>query len=149
MQDPPRASTLPDHEPEGWVRRQANGDRGEAVMPELRLGRAIYHGGFSFIPRTGLVGGLVLDDDAVTMVGVPNEKRTREITMELCRTRAIAAMEITSEQVARRPFGGLVGALSKKQSMDRATLIVFAKERRIGVLHDQRSIRRLPPAWGS
>ena len=48
--------------------------RESGLMGELRLGRVTYHGGFSFIQRTGLNGGLVLDDDAVRMVGVQNEK---------------------------------------------------------------------------
>ncbi len=97
-------------------------------MPELRLGRATYHGGFSFIQGTGLHGGLVLNDDAVKMVGVQNEKYTRELPpMEMCRTRAIAAMEITSEQVAKSKLGaalvfGVLGGVTAKGSMDRATV---------------------------
>lgn len=102
-------------------------------MPELRLGRGTYHGGFSFIPVSGVHGGLVLDDDALRMVGVQNEKYTRELPpMEMCRTRAIAAVEVTSEQVAKSKVGaalvfGVLGGVTAKGSMDRATLIVYVK----------------------
>ena len=50
----------------------------------------------------------------------------------MCRTLAIAAMEITSEQAAKSKLGaalffGVLGAVTAKGSEDRATLIVYLK----------------------
>ncbi len=62
------------------------------------------------------------------MVGVQNEKYTRELPpMEMCRTRAIAAMEITSEQVAKSKLGaalvfGVLGGVTAMGSIHRATV---------------------------
>ena len=78
-------------------------------------------------------GGIVLDDESVRMVGVQNEKFTRDLPpMEMCRTGAITAMEVTSEQAAKSKLGaalffGVLGAVTAKGSEDRATLIVYLK----------------------
>jgi hypothetical protein len=50
--------------------------------------------------------------------------------IELCRTRAVAAIEITTEQVAKSKLGaallfGVLGGVTAKGSQDRATLIVY------------------------
>ena len=57
--------------------------------------------------------------------------------VELCRTRAIAAVEVTSEQVAKSKLGaalvfGVLGAVSAKGSMERATVIVYLKSGETG-----------------
>ena len=103
-------------------------------MPELFIGGVSYHGGFSFLQTSGLLHGrLVLDDDTLTLDRVQNERYTRELPkMEVCRTRAIAALEITSEQVAKSKLGaalvfGVLGGVTAKGSQDRATLIVYLK----------------------
>jgi hypothetical protein len=58
-------------------------------------------------------------------------------TTELCRTYAIAAMEVTSEQAAQSKIGaallfGVLGAVTAKGSADRATLLVHLKNGDVG-----------------
>ena len=100
-------------------------------MPELRINGVTYHGGFSHIPESEWVhsGLLILDDDIVTMEN--NQVRSLPI-VELCRTDAIATIEVTSEQAAKSRAGavvlfGVLGGLAAKGSVDRATMIVHLK----------------------
>jgi hypothetical protein len=102
-----------------------------AGMPEpLYVTGVIYHGGFSFLAVAGpRMGRLVLDDDAVTLDKIPHETLTQNFDppIELCRTRAIATVEVTSEQVAAsKPFG-LWSVANSKSSVDRATVLVYLK----------------------
>jgi hypothetical protein len=103
-------------------------------MPELLLEGVTYHGGFSFVPESKWVriGRLILGDDAVTMDRVQDKQIRNLPAVELCRTRAIAAIEITSEQVAKSKLGaalvfGVLGGVTAKGSQDRATVIVYLK----------------------
>ncbi len=90
---------------------------------------------------TSRAGRLVLDDDALTLDQIAHETLTRNFDppVELCRTRAIASVEVTSEQVARSKVGGAVllgvlGAVASKAAADRATLLVTLKSGETGYL---------------
>ena len=57
--------------------------------------------------------------------------------IEICRTRAIASLEVTSEQVAKSKVGaavlfGVLGGVTAKSSMDRATMLVSLKNQETG-----------------
>ena len=109
-------------------------------MPPLIVPGATYFGGFSHLdlnePR---IGRLIMDDNTVTLNRVQNVKATREYRdIELCRTRAIASMEVTSEQAARSRVGatlifGVLG-LAAKGAMDRATVLVHLRNGDAGYL---------------
>ena len=99
-------------------------------MSAVRIPWVTYHGEFTFLAVSGLRGRLVFDDDAVTIVRVQDEgkKYARELAgpTDLCATRDIAAIEVTSEQVAKSKLGaylvfGIVGSMTAKASMDRTT----------------------------
>lgn len=108
-------------------------------MEPLQINGVTYHGGFSFIPESKWVriGRLLLGDDAVILDRVQDKQMRNMPAVELCRTRAIAAMEITSEQVAKSKLGaalvfGVLGAVTAKGSMERATVIVYLKSGETG-----------------
>ena len=103
-------------------------------MPDLILKGVTYHGGFSYIPESKWtrIGRMVLGDDAVNMDRIQDKQMRNLRPIELCRTRAIAAIEITSEQVAKSKIGaalvfGVLGGVTAKASHDRATVIVYLK----------------------
>jgi hypothetical protein len=100
-----------------------------------------YLGGFSFMPEPSRTGTLVLDDDALTLDRIIHEtlKGNFDPPMELCRTRAVASIEVTSEQVARSKVGaavlfGVLGAMTAKAASDRATLLLTLKSGETGYL---------------
>ena len=76
----------------------------------LLIARATYHGGFSFVPESKYVriGRLVLDDDAITLDRVQDKQMRNLPTVELCRTRAISSIGVTSEQVSGSQDGALL-----------------------------------------
>jgi putative oligomerization/nucleic acid binding protein len=94
-----------------------------------------YHGGFSYLAvTTSRMGRLVLGDESVTLDRIPHETLTSNFDppIELCRTRAIRSIEVTSEQVARSKIGaaalfGVLGAVTAKGAEDRATMIFALK----------------------
>jgi hypothetical protein len=99
----------------------------------LRIRDTVYLGGFDHLgltePRWGT---LVLADEAVTLTNVQNQKTRRFPEFELCRTRAIASLEVTSEQVAKSKVGaallfGVLGGLAAKGAADRATIVLHLK----------------------
>jgi hypothetical protein len=112
--------------------------RNPDVGATLHIPRVTYHGGLSFLSESGIHGRLVLDDEALTLERVQNEGYTRDLpSFELCRTRAIAAIEVTSEQVAKSKLGaalvfGVLGGVTAKASKDRGTLIVHMKNGEAG-----------------
>lgn len=100
----------------------------------------MYLGGFSHTPPSKWVrqGCLVLDDDAVTLDRVQDKQMRNFPDLELCRTRAIATIEVTSEQAAKSRVGpalafGVLG-LAAKATMDRTTIIVYLKSGEAGYL---------------
>jgi hypothetical protein len=107
--------------------------RNPDVAAMLHIPRVTYHGGLSFVAESGVHGRLVLDDEALTLDRVQNEGYTRDLpSLELCRTGAIGAIEVTSEQVAKSKLGaalvfGVLGGVTAKASKDRGTLIVYMK----------------------
>jgi hypothetical protein len=110
-------------------------------MSELHISGATYHGGFSFVAETSRAGRLVLTDEALTLDQIVHETLTRNFDppIELCRTRAIASVEVTSEQVARSKVGaavlfGVLGAVASKGASDRATMLVTLKSGETGYL---------------
>lgn len=103
-------------------------------MPDLIIKGVTYHGGFSYVPESKWtrIGRLVLGEDAVTMDRVQDKQMRNLPAFELCRTRAISAIEVTSEQVAKSKLGaaalfGVLGAVTAKGSEERATVIVYLK----------------------
>ena len=103
-------------------------------MSDVHINGVTYHGGFSFIPESKWIriGRLILGDDAVTMDRIQDKQMRNLPAIEVCRTRAIAAIEITSEQVAKSKLGaalvfGVLGGVTAKGSQDRATVIVYLK----------------------
>jgi hypothetical protein len=109
-----------------------------AAMGELTIPGTRYLGGFSYLAEKGR---LVLNDETVTMDRIPNETLTRnfDAPFELCRTRAIASMEVTSEQVAKSKVGaamlfGVLGAVTAKGAEDRATIGITLKSGEVGYL---------------
>lgn len=103
-------------------------------MPELILKSVTYHGGFSYVPESKWtrIGRLILGNDKVTMDRIQDKQMRNLPAIELCSTRAISAIEVTSEQTAKSKVGaavlfGVLGAVTARGSMDRATLIVHLK----------------------
>ena len=98
-------------------------------MEPLRFEPAQYHGGFSFIPEVkwSQIGRLVFGDDALVLDRVQDHQMRRIAPLELCRTRAIARLEVTSEQVAKYKRFGVYSALWGKSSIDRASVVVYLK----------------------
>jgi len=110
-------------------------------MPELHLGGVTYYGGFTHVPESKWtrIGRLVLGDDAVTMDRVQDKQMRNLPAVELCRSRAISTIEVTSEQVAKSKLGaalvfGVLGGVTAKGSMDRATIIIHLKSGAAGYL---------------
>lgn len=105
----------------------------------LKIAGASYHGGFSHVDDFGAnLGTLLLDDD---VVAIRDEQQTltrnSKGTFEICRTRAIASVEVTSEQVAKSKLGpaiffGVLGAAGAKATQDRATMLVTLKNGETG-----------------
>ncbi len=95
-----------------------------AVMSEpVAILGATYHGGFSHLGLSETrEGRLVLDDDALTLRWLVDGREYRP-PIEVCRTRAIASIEVTSEQAAKFRFGGILS----KGAQDRATVVVCLK----------------------
>ena len=106
-------------------------------MPELFLRGVTYHGGFSHLGiGESRPGSLVMDDDAVTLHWMQDGKDYRP-HIEICRTRAIATIEVTSEQAAKSKLGaavvfGVLGAVTAKGSMDRASMLVTLRNGETG-----------------
>lgn len=101
-----------------------------AMAESLRISEAVYLGGFGHLevnePRWGT---LILSDESITLTRVQNQNKRRYPDIEMCRTRAIASIEVTSEQVAKSKVGatllfGVFGGLAAKGAADRSTLIV-------------------------
>lgn len=109
-------------------------------MPTLQIPRVMYLGGFSHVQQSKSVrqGRLVLDDDAVTLDRVQDSQMRNFPDFELCRTRAIATIEVTSEQAAKSRVGAVLAfgvlGLGAKATMDRATLIVTLESGETGYL---------------
>jgi hypothetical protein len=94
-----------------------------AVMQPLHINGATYHGGFSHLALNQTrMGTLVIDDDALTIRWLQGG-REYHTPVEICRTRAIASIEVTSEQAAKYRTGGILS----KGAQDRATMIVNLK----------------------
>jgi hypothetical protein len=106
-------------------------------MPPLQVAGVTYHGGFSHLGiGETRPGSLVMDDDAVTLRWMQNGRDYRP-HMEICRTRAIATIEVTSEQAAKSKLGaavvfGVLGAVTAKGSMDRASMLVTLRNGETG-----------------
>ena len=108
----------------------------------LQVPGVTYLGGFSFLPQASRAPGtLVFDDDTLTLDRIAYEtlRSNFDPPMEICRTRAIASIEVTSEQVARSKVGaaflfGVLGAVTAKSAADRATLLVTLKSEEAGYL---------------
>src|ERR1700677_1495342 len=108
--------------------------RHNGSMPDpLRIRDTVYLGGFDYLGLTEpRWGPLVLTDEAVTLTNVQSQNARRFPDIELCRTRAIASMEVTSEQVAKSKVGaalvfGVLGGLAAKGAADRATIVLHLK----------------------
>jgi hypothetical protein len=73
----------------------------------LYIPDAGYRGGFSFLAAIPAPGRLVLDDDTVTLDRIFHQtlRSNFDPPVELCGTRAIASVVVTSEQVARSKLG--------------------------------------------
>ena len=128
-------------------------------MPPLHIAGVSYHGGFTHLGETtSRAGRLVLDEDALTLDRIVHETLTKNVDppIELCRTRAIAYVEVTSEQVARSKVGaaflfGVLGAVTAKSAEDRATFLVYLKNGEAGYLtvnnHSTASLLGLLTPW--
>lgn len=121
-----------------------------AQEQELRIGGVTDHGGFSPVPQMDpRVGRLVFDDEVLTLDPVQNERFTREYApIRLCETGAIAAMEITSEQVARSKLGaaaffGVLGAVTCEGGGRPCDRDCVSQKRQEGILHHPETFHRI------
>lgn len=110
-------------------------------MNEVCIPGVTYHGGFSWQPEATRAGTLVLNDDTLTLDRIIHESLTRNTDppVELCRTKAVASIEVTSQQVAKSKLGaavtlGLLGAVTAKGTAERVTLVVTLKSGEAGYL---------------
>ena len=99
----------------------------------LRIKDAVYLGGFDYLgltePRWGT---LVLSDETITLTDVQSQNLRRYPDLELCRIKAVASLEVTSEQVAKSKVGatllfGVWGGLAAKGAADRSTIVLHLK----------------------
>ena len=107
------------------------------MAESLVIQDTVYLGGFGHLdlsePRWGT---LVLSDETVTLTRVQSRDMRRIHDIEMCRTRAIASIEVTSEQVAQSKVGpalvfGILG-LAAKGAADRSTLVVSLRNASTG-----------------
>ena len=110
-------------------------------MEPLQITGVTYLGGLTYLPESKWIriGRLTLDDDALMLDRVQDKQMRNLPPLELCRTRAIASLEITSEQVAKSKIGaalvfGVLGGVTAKGTADRATVIIYLKSGEKGYL---------------
>ena len=120
-------------------------------MEPLQIKGVTYHGGLSYLPESKWIriGRLTLSDDALILDRVQDKQMRNLPALELCRTRAIATLEITSEQVAKSKIGaallfGVLGGVAAKGTADRATVIIYLRSGEKGYLIvDRQSVASL------
>jgi hypothetical protein len=101
------------------------------VPAPLTIAGVTFHGGFSHLGiGETRPGSLVLDDDALTLRYMQNNRDYRPPT-EICRTRAIVTIKVTSEQAARSILSRPLGVLNAA-SMDRASMMLTLKNSETG-----------------
>jgi hypothetical protein len=96
-------------------------------MAMLIVPGVTYFGGFSQVELTEpRYGRLVFEDDALTLSRVQNVKRNRDFrNIWLCRTLDVAAMDVSSEQIAQSKVDAALND-------DRATLLIRLKNGDVG-----------------